>query len=272
MPKYAPDFWRNNYLDMSSAGGGDAVWQTMGATAKPAAEGQAAGSSAYDTYKGLLSLAKTHAAAAGQVAATKGTCKRCGATGHLTFQCRNHMRPSGPDRAAESSGKAMPERWEMPSSTSSVSSEEEKAPDADSDVEEKAKPPDGLRGRGGAQFQRDEQYYAPRRPPSPPPPRAAVPDDADGTEVVFIPEPLKRRRSSSSSSDDGSSGSSGAARRKKADKAKKGRRSSGSSSSSASESSSSSSSGDRKRRAKKRRRKEKKKAKKSKEKKKRKKR
>lgn len=52
MPKYAPDFWRNNYLDMSSAGGGDAVWQTMGATAKPAAEGQAAGSSAYDTCAG----------------------------------------------------------------------------------------------------------------------------------------------------------------------------------------------------------------------------
>ena len=34
-----------------------------------------------ESYKGLLSLAKTHAAAAGQVAATKGTCKRCGAAG-----------------------------------------------------------------------------------------------------------------------------------------------------------------------------------------------
>ncbi len=68
-------------------------WETMGTTAKPAGggggeAGEAGGASAYDTYKGLLTLAKTHAAASGQAAATKGTCKRCGATGHLTFQCR----------------------------------------------------------------------------------------------------------------------------------------------------------------------------------------
>ncbi|BBN04572.1 hypothetical protein MPTK1_3g05800 [Marchantia polymorpha subsp. ruderalis] len=43
---------------------------------------------AYDSFQGLLALARLTASSADEV---RGACKKCGRVGHLTFQCRNFL-------------------------------------------------------------------------------------------------------------------------------------------------------------------------------------
>lgn len=45
----------------------------------------------FDSFKGLLALARLTGSASTTV---KGQCTKCGGAGHLTFQCRNHLRPN----------------------------------------------------------------------------------------------------------------------------------------------------------------------------------
>jgi len=44
---------------------------------------------AYENYQGLLALARL---TGGSNISQRGTCKRCGGVGHLTFQCRNFLK------------------------------------------------------------------------------------------------------------------------------------------------------------------------------------
>ena len=54
----------------------------------PAAKPVAPGESAYDSFQGLLALAKLTGSSAD---VTRGSCKKCNRVGHLTFQCRNFL-------------------------------------------------------------------------------------------------------------------------------------------------------------------------------------
>ena len=54
----------------------------------PAAKPVAPGESAYDSFQGLLALAKLTGSNAD---VTRGSCKKCNRVGHLTFQCRNFL-------------------------------------------------------------------------------------------------------------------------------------------------------------------------------------
>jgi len=122
-----PKMPANNRMHSGSALKTHGVWaNTIGydpyaPTPKPEEQSGAGPSlNAYDNFKGLLALARDTRGSTGT--ALRGSCTKCGGVGHLTFQCRNHLKANSATDL------------DSISSTSSDSS------DSDSEVEEV--PPD----------------------------------------------------------------------------------------------------------------------------------
>lgn len=98
--------------------------------------GQAeAGASAYDSFQGLLALAKMTGSGATE---SRGACKKCNRVGHLTFQCRNFL--SAKEEALDADNGAVKlfdangEQLQKDDEISDVSSDSDS--DLDSDLEE----------------------------------------------------------------------------------------------------------------------------------------
>jgi len=91
-----PKMPANNRMHSSAALQTHGIWaNTIGydphaPSAPKQAEDQPAPNT-FDSFKGLLALARLTGSASTTV---KGQCKKCGGAGHLTFQCRNHLRPT----------------------------------------------------------------------------------------------------------------------------------------------------------------------------------
>jgi hypothetical protein len=94
-----PKMPANNRMHSSAALQTHGIWaNTIGydpyaPNVQKQAEDQPAPNS-FDSFKGLLALARLTGSASTTV---KGQCKKCGGAGHLTFQCRNHLRPTHVD-------------------------------------------------------------------------------------------------------------------------------------------------------------------------------
>jgi len=90
-----PKLPANNRMHSSSALQTHGVWSNVigydpYAPEKKGAEPAVGPSTnAYENYQGLLALARL---TGGNNISQRGTCKRCGGVGHLTFQCRNFLK------------------------------------------------------------------------------------------------------------------------------------------------------------------------------------
>jgi len=95
-----PKMPANNRMHSGTALKTHGIWaNTIGydpyaPSAKTEPTGAGPATNAYDNYQGLLALARlTHS----NSSAVRGTCKKCGGVGHLTFQCRNHLKAVAED-------------------------------------------------------------------------------------------------------------------------------------------------------------------------------
>ncbi|CAM6103246.1 unnamed protein product [Calypogeia fissa] len=88
---------------------------------------------AYDSFQGLLALARLTGSSADEV---RGACKKCGRVGHLTFQCRNFLTAKEEAAAAAAAAVLDKERnlkREGGSDVSNLESEESESDLSDSD-------------------------------------------------------------------------------------------------------------------------------------------
>eukprot|EP00026_Physarum_polycephalum_P013104 Phypoly_transcript_13474.p1 GENE.Phypoly_transcript_13474~~Phypoly_transcript_13474.p1 ORF type:complete len:127 (+),score=18.84 Phypoly_transcript_13474:41-421(+) len=96
MPKMPAD----NIMDGSAALQTHGVWQNTIGYDPYAPKNQSAdvasgpAQNPYDNFQGLLAMARlTGGSSAANV---KGSCRKCGGAGHLTFQCRNYLKANQP--------------------------------------------------------------------------------------------------------------------------------------------------------------------------------
>lgn len=128
--------------------------------------GASAEQNAYDSFQGLLALARLTGSNADEA---RGSCKRCGRVGHLTFQCRNFLAVKEEAVAAaaalmERDGDLRKEKT-SDGTGSTVSSEEESSED-ESELSDSSEDPDMERAivaKFGKNFLRKSKRKAHRK-------------------------------------------------------------------------------------------------------------